>query len=105
LFSTSLTGALPWPKAGVNTQQYSYFAANGLIGLYKGYRDIDLSFPRNISEHALALCSGMMTIDPATRLTLRQVLDHPWMRSVPSTMPRAVVMAQAQAAAQQQLHR
>ena len=38
--------------------------------------------PPSLSEACKSLIAGMLTVDPQARLSVRQVLEHPWLRGV-----------------------
>ena len=38
--------------------------------------------PPSLSAACQGLIAGMLTVDPKTRLSVRQVLEHPWLRGV-----------------------
>eukprot|EP01106_Pelomyxa_sp_JSP_P017681 TRINITY_DN741_c0_g1_i8.p1 TRINITY_DN741_c0_g1~~TRINITY_DN741_c0_g1_i8.p1 ORF type:complete len:105 (+),score=22.14 TRINITY_DN741_c0_g1_i8:114-428(+) len=56
-FELTLSGQVPWPETPWNT----------------------------ISAEAKDLISKILVIDPAKRLTLQQILAHPWMKTVDTT--------------------
>ncbi len=42
---------------------------------------VDLKFPKNISDGARDLVSKLLRHNPIDRLSLQSVIDHPWVRS------------------------
>jgi serine/threonine protein kinase len=45
-------------------------------------------YPDPISPELLDLFQHVLDKDPSTRYTMRQVLDHPWLRDVPNPFPK-----------------
>ena len=64
-----LTGQLPWTKR--NQAQ-----------LFKQIKTGDYTIPDELSADATSLISGLLTVDPRRRLTIEQVLQHPWLRDI-----------------------
>ena len=55
--------------------------------------------PPSLSEACQGLIAGMLTVDPKARLSVRQVLDHPWLRDVEAAHGRVALSASVSAAA------
>ncbi|KAK9790565.1 hypothetical protein WJX73_007374 [Symbiochloris irregularis] len=69
-----LTGVLPFAKRGDNR-------TNNLIRLQQMFPRIvaaDFHTPNHVSPSCKNLLSCMLTADPNARITIAQVLDHPW---------------------------
>jgi serine/threonine protein kinase len=64
-----LTGRLPWTKR--NQQQ-----------LYEQIRKGEYVIPAYLSDGCHSFIHGLMTVDPARRLTIDGALWHPWMADV-----------------------
>ncbi|KAK8863641.1 hypothetical protein M9Y10_011329 [Tritrichomonas musculus] len=62
---TMVTGTQPWP---INNS--SVMIKNIIKGKY--------TVPKNISQSCKSLIHGMLNINPKERLTINQILDHPW---------------------------
>jgi len=56
------------------------FEATGHHETYKKITKVDLSFPKHVSEGARDLISKLLVKDPATRLPLTEVENHPWIQ-------------------------
>lgn len=70
-----LTGVLPFAKRGDNR-------TNNLIRLQQMFPRIvaaEYHTPSHVSTHCRDLLSRMLTADPAARITINQLMDHPWM--------------------------
>ncbi|KAK9808869.1 hypothetical protein WJX72_005481 [[Myrmecia] bisecta] len=69
-----LTGVLPFAKRGDDR-------GNNLVRLQQMFPRIvaaDFEAPRHVSPECLNLLRGMLTADPAKRITIMQILNHPW---------------------------
>lgn len=67
-----ITGTVPFP--GKRTR---HVYASKKIGM--------IQFPDDISAEGKSLITGMLEWNPASRLTLAEVLSHPWMKQVAHT--------------------
>ncbi|KAJ1554136.1 spindle assembly checkpoint kinase [Cladochytrium tenue] len=59
---------------------------SGYKATYKRISKVDLRFPKHVSDQARDLISKLLRYDPASRLPLDEVLEHPWIvrhRDVP----------------------
>jgi serine/threonine protein kinase len=54
------------------------FLAEGHMETYKKITKVDLKFPAFVSEEARDLISQLLVRDATKRISLDQVLDHPW---------------------------
>ncbi|XP_065059096.1 MAP kinase-activated protein kinase 2-like [Rhopilema esculentum] len=71
---------------------YSNHGAAISPGMKKRIREGQYAFPdtewKNVSDHAKDLIKGLLKTDPSERLTINQVMNHPWIRrytEVPQT--------------------
>jgi len=77
---TMLTGVPPYvrPDASRNPKlrdrRYVEIAAGRLAKMYRGWGHT------HVSDAAYDLCQRLMTVDISTRITLEEILDHPWCR-------------------------
>ena len=64
---TLLVGRPPFETADVKTT-------------YKKIRNVEYSFPDSVvvTDHAKSLIKGILLQDPAMRLTIDEILDHPF---------------------------
>lgn len=58
------------------------FKANNMEELQMLIRHGEFDFPREASEEAKSLISGLIVVDPKMRLTLPEVLNHPWLKEI-----------------------
>lgn len=49
---------------------------------YKRILKLDFSFPSYVSEHARDFIRKLIVLDPSKRLSLSEVSNHPWIKSV-----------------------
>jgi serine/threonine protein kinase len=68
LLFAMVTGELPW-----NTQNATLMSQQIVRGMY--------TIPYPISRECRDLISSMMKVDPRDRLTIEQVLNHPWLKT------------------------
>lgn len=71
------TGVLPFAKRGDNR-------SNNLIRLQQMFPRIvaaDFHNPAHISPHCQQLLKRMLTADPNQRITISEVLQHPWVQT------------------------
>jgi serine/threonine protein kinase len=54
------------------------FEAEGNSATYERIKSIDLGFPAHVSPEAQDLITKLLKKDPNRRITLEQVLEHPW---------------------------
>ncbi|KXS10458.1 Pkinase-domain-containing protein [Gonapodya prolifera JEL478] len=64
-----LCGNTPWDEPTVRTPEYRAFVNNPALDFYPWNQ-----FPPLV----LSLLRGIMTIDPAKRITIAQIMEHPW---------------------------
>ena len=69
-----LTGQLPWTKRN----QAQLFAQ-----IKRG----EYTIPKFLSPEAQSFVSGLMTVDISKRLTIKQAIDHPFLKGVPLIVP------------------
>ena len=60
--------------------------------------------PSSLSEACQSLIAGMLTVDPTTRLSVRQVLEHPWLIGVEASHGTVSLAPSVSAAAAAGLH-
>ena len=56
------------------------FKANNMTDLQKLIRKAKYTLKDDISEEARELIKGLLERDPLERLTVEQILDHPWLK-------------------------
>ncbi len=56
------------------------FKASKLEELHKLILKGDFSFPCELSEDAKGIVRGMIKLEPKQRLTVPQILSHPWLK-------------------------
>jgi serine/threonine protein kinase len=56
------------------------FEAEGHSETYKRILRVDLQFPSHISENAKDLIRSLLVKEPALRLPLSRLLEHPWIK-------------------------
>ena len=71
-----LTGQLPWTKR--NQAQ-----------LYKQIKEGDYKIPNYLSDQCIDLIQRMMCVDSSTRITSKEILNHPWLEGTTQTSPVA----------------
>ncbi|KAF4708459.1 Serine/threonine-protein kinase ark1 [Perkinsus olseni] len=47
---------------------------------YQKIKNVDVKFPSFLSRQAISLIRGMLVKDPAKRMSLEDILRHPWIR-------------------------
>ena len=68
-----LTGKMPFPPSQKKYERmFLYHVCNGIY-------DQNLLNQLNISDEAKDLISHCLTVDPAERITINEILSHPWM--------------------------
>ena len=85
-----MAGVLPFAKRGDNR-------TNNLIRLQQMFPRIvaaDFHLPMHVSQPCQDLLRRMLTADPEKRITISQVLQHPWLQaaSPPCTKVRALAI-------------
>ncbi|KAF8992340.1 CAMK/CAMKL/CHK1 protein kinase [Cyathus striatus] len=66
---TLIAGNTPWDEPTIHSPEFCHYVSGSIF-----YDD-----PWNrISETALSLICGMLTVDPSERMTLAEVFQHPW---------------------------
>lgn len=58
------------------------FRATTMEGLFKAQMKMNINFPIDISEEAKSLIKGMLKIEPQERLSIPQILSHPWLKYI-----------------------
>ncbi|KAF8148644.1 CAMK/CAMKL/CHK1 protein kinase [Crassisporium funariophilum] len=66
---TLLVGNTPWDEPTAKSPEFCRYVSGSI------FREAPWN---KISQEALSLIRGMMTVDPANRLTLPEVFQHPW---------------------------
>lgn len=61
------------------------FMADNVIEIYDAIRQDELVIPENISPEPRNLLTRLLTKDPAQRITLPQVMVHPWIKNFVGT--------------------
>ena len=56
------------------------FKAQNMKELLKVIRTTAITFPVPLSENAKSMVKGLLTINPYDRLSIPEVLSHPWMK-------------------------
>ena len=56
------------------------FEAQGHHETYKKISKVDIKWPAHITAEARDLISKLLVKDPASRMKLEQVADHPWIK-------------------------
>mmetsp|Transcript_41281 Transcript_41281/g.62855 ORF Transcript_41281/g.62855 Transcript_41281/m.62855 type:complete len:93 (+) Transcript_41281:3217-3495(+) len=56
------------------------FKASNLEDLHKLILKGEFSFPCDLSEDAKGIVRGMIKLEPKQRLTVPQILSHPWLK-------------------------
>ena len=59
---------------------YLPFEDENVSVLYKKVLDGDCTFHDSVSESARHLVKGILNTNPAKRMTIEQIRDHPWMK-------------------------
>jgi serine/threonine protein kinase len=57
------------------------FEAQGHSETYRRIAKVDLKFPSFVSDQAKDLITKLLVKDPSHRLSLREVVDHPWIQN------------------------
>lgn len=58
------------------------FKANNMEELQMLIRQGEFDFPREASEEAKSLISGLIVVNPKKRLTMPELLNHPWLKEI-----------------------
>ena len=58
------------------------FKASNMEELHKLIKSGQFVFPFEISEDAKSLIDGLIKVDPKQRLTIPQILSHPWLKEI-----------------------
>lgn len=58
------------------------FKANNMEELHMMIQKGEFDFPRDASEHAKSLISGLIVVNPKKRMTLPEILNHPWLKEI-----------------------
>ena len=58
------------------------FKANNMEALHSLIRKGEFDFPKEASEEAKSLISKLIVVNPKERLTLPEILDHPWLKEI-----------------------
>ena len=74
-----LTGKMPFPPSQKTSQKKEEYEIMFLYHVYNGIYDQNLLNQLNISDEAKDLISHCLTVDPAERITINEILSHPWM--------------------------
>ena len=56
------------------------FKAQNLEDLHKLILKGDFNFPNDLTPEAQAIVKGMIKLNPRDRLTIPQILAHPWLK-------------------------
>lgn len=64
------------------------FKAPNLDELYNVIKTTPLSFPSDLSEEAQDIVCRLLNIDPYERLSIPEILSHPWMKEVSINEPQ-----------------
>ncbi|KAF7703967.1 putative spindle assembly checkpoint kinase like protein [Cucumispora dikerogammari] len=56
------------------------FKSSSILSSTKDIKQTNLHFPRYISDDARDVLKKLLVIDPSKRLTLKQILDHNWIK-------------------------
>ena len=70
VFFVLLTGKLPW--RGNNTKQ-----------VFKEIRKGKIDIPLFLTKHCQEFLSGLLTVEPEKRLTIKDARHHPWIKAIP----------------------
>jgi serine/threonine protein kinase len=76
-------GKCPFLEAGDEDICFVHF-----MTIMKKIVATEYSYPGPISPELKDLFQHVLDKDPRTRYTMRQVLEHPWLRDVPDPFPR-----------------
>ena len=55
------------------------FKAQNMQELYKIIKKMDYGYPGDVSIEARSLVDGMLQLEPRERLSLPEILSHPWL--------------------------
>lgn len=58
------------------------FKANNMEELHMLIQKGEFEFPQDASEHARSLISGLIVVNPKKRMTLPELLNHPWLKEI-----------------------
>jgi serine/threonine protein kinase len=66
------------------------FVAKNIVNLYYKISNDPLVFPYSIDPGLRNLIEGLLDKDPEKRMSMAQIVAHPWFRFPPSTMPKII---------------
>jgi serine/threonine protein kinase len=58
------------------------FKASTMEGLYHAQKRMDIQFPIDVSPEAENIIRRMLVLEPTQRLSLPELLSHPWLKNI-----------------------